>query len=114
MTHPRLDYDVFFVLNGLMNGNDGEYARDLRERQLVDGWFYLIPESPSSDEPEGPFKSRQEACDAAQFEWERIEERRIEMEYEDNWDMSKELVKDPFDMWFTNIMRLPPAHWLGK
>jgi hypothetical protein len=55
--------DVFFVLNGLHNGERGVYAMTCDERQLRDGWYWMTDEM---DDPEDlrAYASREDAIEA--------------------------------------------------
>jgi len=50
---------IYFILGGLVNGNDGEYALTCGFNiKMEDGWYYL-PEGYTDGV--GPFKCREEA-----------------------------------------------------
>lgn len=66
-------YNVFFVLNGLLNGEDGVYAVLCDGEKLRDGWYWIIDgmEDPVRSKPH---RSREAAMRDAE-EWkERYEE----------------------------------------
>lgn len=55
--------EIYFVKNGLLNGEPGTFARTAGFGiQQKDGWYYLPP---NADDGEGPFLTRGEAEDAA-------------------------------------------------
>lgn len=56
-------YAIYFVLNGLHNGEDGVYARTIADEQQKDGWYYLLADS---DDGIGPYESRDAATLAAE------------------------------------------------
>lgn len=58
--------DVFFVLNGLVNGEEGVKALPAgggQEEPLSDGWYFLRGENPDG---QGPYRSRDEAVRKAE------------------------------------------------
>lgn len=54
---------IFFVLGGLCNGNEGEPAVTTCERQMEDGWYYLLDDGEANGY--GPHPSRDAAVEAA-------------------------------------------------
>lgn len=61
MNTPNIS--IFFVLNGLVNGEDGNYAIPCGggdDPRLEDGWYFL-PDDGSTDDGYGPFDSKDEA-----------------------------------------------------
>lgn len=60
---PPVRPTFFFVLGGLVNGNEGEPATTTDERDMADGWYYLLDdENPNGY---GPHPSRDSALEAA-------------------------------------------------
>lgn len=56
--------DYFFVLKGLLNGEEGVEARRCGPPNadfLVDGWYFLFDDEWQDPDGTGPFDSRQEA-----------------------------------------------------
>lgn len=56
---------VFFVLNGLQNGEDGISAHDCSGLMLADGWYFTDEESRIYPDAYGPYYSRDLAVKAA-------------------------------------------------
>lgn len=58
--------DVFFVLNGLLNGEEGVKAVPAGggDGRLSDGWYYLRP---GDADGQGPYRSRDEAVRKAEW-----------------------------------------------
>lgn len=52
------EFTIFFVLNGLVDGEEGYYATRTNEDVLEDGWYYLYGDDPGGN---GPYISRDEA-----------------------------------------------------
>lgn len=55
-------YEIYFVLNGLHNGEDGVHAVTCAEEQQPDGWYYLLD---GEDDGVGPYTSKDAAASAA-------------------------------------------------
>lgn len=56
----REEAQVFFVLNGLHNGVEGEFATTAGfEKPMKDGWYWLRDDG--NPDGVGPFESRQAA-----------------------------------------------------
>ena len=49
------EVEIYFVLNGLWNGEDGMPALTTAEKLQADGWYYLFD---SEADGVGPFRSR--------------------------------------------------------
>lgn len=58
-------YEIYFVLNGLHNGEDGIYAHTCTGDHQKDGWYYLFADG-SDEEGVGPYDSRDAATLAAE------------------------------------------------
>jgi len=50
---------IFFVLKGLIDGKDGEYATKADGERLPDGWYVLV--DGEADPSDGPFDSEDDA-----------------------------------------------------
>lgn len=58
-SHKGYEYTLFFVLNGLINGEEGELAqRSGTGEQLKDGWYFLMGDDVDGD---GPYEHKDEA-----------------------------------------------------
>jgi hypothetical protein len=62
MTMPEKP-KIFFVLNGLMDGEAGIFAENTTGYRLSDGWYFQYEYGPGDGT--GPFKSRDEAAHVA-------------------------------------------------
>ena len=61
------EYSIFFVLNGLRDGERGVYAKTTSWcRQMSDGWYYLDADAMNHPDGYGPYKSRDDAAEAAE------------------------------------------------
>jgi hypothetical protein len=49
---------TYQVIDGLINGQDGEYAMTVAERIQTDGWYYILDDM---DDGVGPFDTQEEA-----------------------------------------------------
>lgn len=64
-THKGYEYTLFFVLKGLVNGEEGELAqRSGTGAKLEDGWYFLRDDDVDGD---GPYDFREEAMQYAQM-----------------------------------------------
>jgi hypothetical protein len=61
------EYSIFFVLNGLQDGERGVYAKTAGwNDQMADGWYYLDGDTMRYPDGRGPFESRDDAVEAAE------------------------------------------------
>lgn len=64
--------ELFFVLNGLLNGERGEMALTCGVgEQLDDGWYWALE---GMDDGEGPFNNRDDAKNAGEQELNKLRE----------------------------------------
>lgn len=78
-THKGYEYTIFFVLNGLINGEEGVYAQKTGTgEQLKDGWYYLLGDDVDGD---GPYDHREEAQHYAQSQVDAEDHQRMEDEF---------------------------------
>lgn len=57
--HKGISYNIFFVLKGLVDGEEGVSAQKSGTgAQLADGWYYLVGDDVDGD---GPHEFREEA-----------------------------------------------------
>lgn len=63
-SYPDEGFNVFFVLNGLFNGEEGVKAATIGlGKRLEDGWYYLLQDQ---EDGVGPYRSKEEAVRAGE------------------------------------------------
>ena len=73
-TYKGIEYTLFFVLKGLVDGEEGMLAqRSGTGEELKDGWYFLTDDNPDGD---GPYDFKEEADQYAQMGLDGEEEAR--------------------------------------